>query len=226
MRDFLDIAAHELRHPATLLKGYAVTLREYGDRMDEEARSDALRAIEKGADRLVGVVEELLEAARVERNRLRLELREVEPGELARRAVEEMRERFPDREMELRVAPGLEKVRADAERLVRLLIILLDNAVKYSPRGTPVELVVERNGDAALFTVLDRGRGVPEEDRERIFERFYQVEDVLHHAGPGLGLGLYIGRSIAEAHGGRIWYEPRLGGGSIFRFTIPLARKA
>ena len=223
MRDFLDIAAHELRHPATLLKGYAMTLLEYGERMGEESRSEALRAIDRGADRLVGVVEELLEAARVERGRLRLDLRDVDPGELARRAVEEMRARFPDREMRLRLAKGLGTLRADAARLERLLVILLDNAVKYSPRGTPVELEVKRDDDAMLFTVLDRGRGVPEEDRERIFERFYQVEDVLHHAGPGLGLGLYIGRNIAEAHGGRIWCEPRLGGGSVFRFTIPVS---
>ncbi len=224
MRDFLDIAAHELRHPATLLKGYAVTLRENWSRMDEEVRSEALRAIDKGADRLVGVVEELLEAARVEGDRMRLDLREVEPGELARRAVEEMRARFPDRDMEVRVAPGLGTLRADAERLLRLLVILIDNAVKYSPRGTPVEVEVDGEEGAVRFTVLDRGRGVPQEDRERIFERFYQVEDVMHHAGPGLGLGLYIGRSIAEAHGGKIWYEPRPGGGSVFRFTVPLHR--
>lgn len=223
MRDFLDIAAHELRHPATLLKGYAMTLKEHGERMDEAHQTEALLAIDRGADRLVGVVEELLEAARLERNRLRLELGEVDPGASAQRAIEEMRARFPDREMRVRVDPALKAVRADAERLLRLLVILLDNAVKYSPRGTPVEVVVEKEKDMALFSVLDRGRGVPEEDRERIFERFYQVGGVMHHAGPGLGLGLYIGKSIVEAHHGKMWYEPRRGGGSVFRFTIPLA---
>ncbi|MGQ9476394.1 MAG: PAS domain S-box protein [Actinomycetota bacterium] len=223
MRDFLDIAAHELRHPATLLKGYAMTLKEHGERMDEARRTEALLAINKGADRLVGVVEELLEAARLGRNRLRLELGEVDPRALAQRAIEEMRARYPDREMRVRVDHSLKAVRADAERLLRLLVILLDNAVKYSPRGTPVEVVVEKEEEMALFSVLDRGKGVPEEDRERIFERFYQVGGVMHHAGPGLGLGLHIGKSIVEAHHGKIWYEPRLGGGSVFRFTIPLA---
>lgn len=226
MRDFLDIAAHELRHPATLLKGYAMTLKEHRKRMDEAHQTEALLAINKGADRLVRVVEELLEAARLGRNHLRLESGEVDPGALVQRAIEEIRARFPDREMQVRVDPALEAVRADAERLLRLLVILLENALKYSPRGTPVEMVVEKEEDAAIFSVLDRGQGVPEEDRERIFERFYQVGDVLHHAGPGLGLGLYIGKSIVEAHNGKIWCEPRPGGGSTFRFTIPLSGSA
>lgn len=222
MRDFLDVAAHELRHPAALLKGYAMTLEKYGKRMNREAWSEALRAIENGADRLVTVVEELLETSKLERGLLRMNLEEVEVETLAKKAIEDMRVRVPDREIKLRIDPNLRFVKADAERLLRLLIILLDNAIKYSPRGTPVEVTVEMKGEQAIFSVLDRGVGIPEKDRERIFDRFYQVGDVLHHAVPGLGLGLYIGKNIVELHHGKIWYEARPGGGSVFRFTIPL----
>jgi len=73
-----------------------------------------------------------------------------------------------------------------------------------------------------VVSVLDRGEGVPEGERERIFERFYQVGDAEHHSVPGIGLGLYIARRIVEAHGGRLWYEPREGGGSAFRFSLPV----
>jgi PAS domain S-box-containing protein len=224
LRDFLDLAAHELRHPATLLKGYAVTLKEHGERMDEETRRYALEAMDRGANRLVHVVEELLEMIRLGKGRMNLEIEDLEPGQVAARAVEEVRSRFPGREIVLRVDEGTGKVRGDAEKLERLLVILLDNAVKFSPEGSLVELEVKREGRVVLFSVMDRGRGVPEECRERIFDRFYQVEDVLHHSTPGLGLGLYIAREIAEAHGGRLWHEHRPGGGSIFRLALEASR--
>jgi len=221
LRDFLDIAAHELRHPATLLKGYAMTLDRYGSKLDEEVTAGALRAIQEGADRLVTVVEELLDVSRIERGRLSLHKSREEVVSLAERAVAEMRAREPGRRIDLEVRGEPGSLHVDPERIARLLIILLDNAVKYSPRERPVEVVLESGESGVVFSVLDRGTGIPEEDRERVFERFYQVEDVLHHAGPGLGLGLYIARSIVELHDGRIWCEPRPGGGTVFRFFIP-----
>jgi len=102
-----------------------------------------------------------------------------------------------------------------------VLVILLDNAVNHSPDDSGIEVVAEPRDGEVLISVLDQGVGVPGKDRKLIFERFYQVEDALHHTSPGMGLGLYIAREIVEAHGGRIWYEPREGGGSIFRFTVP-----
>ncbi|MBC7248367.1 MAG: PAS domain S-box protein [Actinobacteria bacterium] len=222
MRDFLDIAAHELRHPATLLKGYAMTLEKHGEEMDAADREEALRAIQRGSDRLVGIVEELLEVSRIERGRVVLEKKEAALAPLVERALEEMRAKGVDREISFRPPGDPGTAFVDAEKLVRLLIILLDNAVRYSPPGSPIEVTAERGEGTVVFSVLDRGVGVPEEERERVFERFYQVGDVLHHAGPGLGLGLYIGKSIVDSHGGRIWHEPREGGGSAFRFTIPV----
>lgn len=220
LRDFLDVAAHELRHPASLLKGYAITLMERHDRMDDRTRRGALEAIDRGAERLVRVVEELLEVARLERRRMTLRFAELDPEEVASQAVEEMKARFPQRSIRLEAEKGLGRIRGDPERLERLLVILLDNAVKYSPQENPVDLLVRGVEGKVLFSVLDRGKGVPEQYRERIFERFFQGEDVLHHSSPGLGLGLYIAKNIAEAHGGRIWHEARPGGGSIFHVLI------
>jgi PAS domain S-box-containing protein len=223
LRNFLDIAAHELRHPATLLKGYAMTLDVHGKSLYGDTWVGALRAIQEGSDRLVKVVEELLDLSRIERGRFLVERSEVQVADLAERAVEEMRAKGMGRKIMLDLASDLGTTRVDPERLVRLFVILLDNADKYSPPGTPIEVKGERGDREILFSVLDRGVGVPEQDKGRIFERFFQVKDALHHTGPGLGLGLYIGKSIVEAHGGTIWHEPREGGGSIFRFTIPLA---
>jgi len=101
------------------------------------------------------------------------------------------------------------------------LLILLDNASRYSPAGSEVELWYERRPSEVVFSVADRGPGLSEADRRNVFERFYQVEDAAHHSGPGLGLGLYIASRIAEAHGGWIKADPRPGGGSVFSFGLP-----
>jgi PAS domain S-box-containing protein len=221
MRNFLDIAAHELRHPATLLKGYAITLDMYREKMDAENWDNALDAIGTGADRLVDVVEELLNISRIERDSYPMTRKEEEIGPLVDRAVEEILARGCESWITVEMGDGVGQASVDSEKLVRLLVILLDNAVKYSPTGSKIEITGKRKGEQLELSVIDRGIGVPAGDREKIFDRFYQVEDVIHHAGPGLGLGLYIGKRIVESHGGRIWCEPREGGGSIFRFTLP-----
>jgi PAS domain S-box-containing protein len=222
MRDFLDIAAHELRHPATLMKGYAMTLETRDHETDEVVWHESLQAIEKGADRLVDVVEELLDVSRIERDSFPVLKENVKIEPLVRRAVEEMLARGCDNELSVELEDEVGRAWVDPERFVRLLVILLDNAVKYSPAGSKIEILGGVRKGHLDFLILDHGVGVPEEDEEKIFERFYQVEDVLHHGGPGLGLGLYIGRRIVEGHGGEIWYEPREGEGSILRFTLPV----
>lgn len=221
LRDFMDIASHELRHPMTIIKGYTSTLRKYLDRMDRDAARSMLGDIEDGVDKLERMVYQLLDAARLERGRFSLDVVEVDPGRLAADTLEEARARWPESHFALRAPATLPPVRADADKLKEVLVILLENAVKYSPPGSPVEVEVKPDGDGGVvFSVLDRGPGVPEKDREKVFERFYQAGETRRRPSHGLGLGLYIARRVVEAHGGKIWYEPREGGGSAFRFTL------
>ncbi|MEW6553988.1 MAG: PAS domain S-box protein [Actinomycetota bacterium] len=223
MRDFLDVAAHELRHPATLLKGYAMTLEKRGAEIGDENRQACLQGIEAGADRLVYVVDELLNASRLQRGRFSITREEAPLEAIAMKAVEEIRLRGTGRDISLELPDDMSMASVDTDSMMRLFIILLDNAVKYSPHGSAVELKGEVGSGEMIFSVMDRGVGIPLKDREKVFDRFFQVGSVRHHSGPGLGLGLYIGKRIVEAHGGRIWYEPRVGGGSIFRFSVPTA---
>jgi len=222
LRDLIDVASHELRHPVTVMKGYASMLRERKAEVDEASREVILEIIDHGADRLDRLVEGLLDVSRIERGRFRV-VPVMQPlGPLLRRAVEEMRARGFDNPFEVRVEEGLGEYPVDGERLVALLVHLLENAVKFSTPHDPVEVEARRGqGGEALVSVLDRGSGIAPENRERIFERFFQEEEVLHHSKPGLGMGLYIGQETVRAHGGRIWCEPREGGGTVFRFTLP-----
>ena len=220
LKNFVDVAAHELRHPVTVMKGYALTLRDYGERLDEGTRREYLELISKGADRLDDLIRELLDASRIERGRFAVNREEQRLEPLLERAVREVREKGIAHPLRLAVKRELAPRKVDADKLVQVLVILLDNAVAHSPAHFPVEVEAEERDGEALISVLDRGVGIPEAQRELIFERFYQVEDAAHETSRGMGLGLYIAREIVEAHGGRIWHEPRLGGGSIFRFIL------
>ncbi len=223
LKDFIDIASHELRHPITVIKGYTNTLLSYGHRFDRERTAEILGYLDAGSDRLTRLVEELLDVSRIERGSFTIDRREMELRSLLELALAEMAARAFDNEIVLRMPADLGVVEADPDKLTELLLILLDNALKFSQPGAVVEVEAERGDGEVAVSVADRGPGIPEEDRERVFERFFQVGEAHHHSVPGIGLGLYIARQIVEIHGGRIWCEPREGGGSVFRFTLPRA---
>ncbi len=221
LKDFIDVASHELRHPITVIKGYAQTLRELWDKLTPDRREELLKAVEHGADRLERLVKELLDVSRIERGYFPVRPEEVEVESLLSEAAEELSNRGYSHHVKVVAHGKVEKVMADRDRLSLLLSILLDNAAKYSPPGSEIEMQVAEEVGGVRFSVMDRGIGIPEEERDRVFERFYQVEDALHHSTPGMGIGLYIAREIAESHGGRIWCEAREGGGTVFSFVIP-----
>lgn len=220
LRHFLTVASHELRHPVSVVKGYTTMLSGYMDRMSPEELPPILDAIDSSTNRLTLYVDDLLDVSRIENGRFQIQRQEVDPLSLINVSIAEMKVRGVDREYGVTVAEGTGVLRVDPQKLGKLLIILLDNATKFSPEETPVDIEVGRSDRGAVFSVMDRGIGVPGELEEKIFGRFVQAEDVQHHSKPGLGLGLYIAKEIAGAHGGSIWYEPREGGGSIFRFSV------
>jgi PAS domain S-box-containing protein len=222
LRDFIDIASHELRHPMTIIKGYADLLRVHHSELQEAERTELFQALGEGVERMDSLVQELLEAARLERRGLSLCWEEIDLPRLIREVVEEMKVRQPGVTLTVNLPSTLPRARADRERVRQVLVILLDNAIKFSTGGSEVEVSAEEGDGELIVRVADRGPGVPEELRERIFDRFFQVEDAMHHSSPGIGMGLYIARLIMNAHGGRIWQEPRPGGGSVFSFSVPL----
>ncbi len=224
LRDLIDIAAHELRHPATVFKGYAHILMEQWDLLDETIIREALKSIDEAANRLVHLVVQLLDTSRIERGDVSLFYSDVNPRGLVTRAVEETRARGYENELLVSFPQDDILVRADPDRIKDVIAILLDNAVSYSPDDTPVEVCYRYSGEDIVFEIADRGPGIPEEHRDKIFDRFYQLEDPLHHSTPGIGLGLYIARTIANSHGGWIRMDTRDGGGSVFSFGIPCSQ--
>jgi hypothetical protein len=220
LRSFIDVASHELRHPVTIVSGYATCLENQWDTMDEEKRKLFLTDIVEGADRLSKLVNDFLDVSRIERGRFPIDKQKAHMTPLVERAIAEMRSRGAGNDFDYSISDQIDIMEIDPEKTVELLIILLENAVNYSPGDSEIEVKAELKDEGVIVSVMDRGAGVPGNIRGKIFERFYQGDDADHHSKPGIGIGLYIAREIVDAHGGRIWCEPRDGGGTIFSFTL------
>ena len=220
-REFVANVSHELRTPLASIRASAETLQD-GAMEDPEAARQFLGRITSNAERMSALVQDLLDLSRLESGEVRLNLSPVDVGRAVREVVEIFGEQARAKLVSL-VAEGGEGVEATADegRLQQVLSNLVENAVKFTPRGGEVQVEVERRGRWVEVRVLDRGIGVASEDMPHVFERFYKGDRAQGQGGTGLGLA--IAKHIVQSHGGRIWVESREGGGSVFAFTAPAA---
>jgi two-component system phosphate regulon sensor histidine kinase PhoR len=221
-RDFISNVSHELRTPLASLKALTETLQE-GALEDPPAARRFLGRIEIEVDALTQMATELLELSRIESGQVPLEFKPVPAASLLLSAADRMRAQAERAGVALRLAEPLDttEVRADPPRLEQVLVNLIHNAIKFTPPGGEVTLSAQAEENYIYFTVQDTGAGIPAEDLDRIFERFYKTDRA--RSGGGTGLGLSISRHLVEAHGGRIWAESEEGRGSKFYFTLPLS---
>jgi PAS domain S-box-containing protein len=217
-QEFTAMVTHELKAPLTSLKGFAELMRRR-QAYDERAVTFILAQTEQ----LNRLISDLLDAARVQAKQLDLRRTHVDLSDLIHVSVEQARAGAPGQEFVARTPEMPITGWWDAGRIAQVVENLLSNAVKYSPGGGTVRVVVERKGDEAVVTVADEGIGIPPDAVPHLFERFYRVERA-EGSARGLGLGLYIARSLVEAHDGRIWVEATPQRGSTFAFTLPFRR--
>jgi two-component system phosphate regulon sensor histidine kinase PhoR len=220
-RDFISNVSHELRTPLASLKALTETLRD-GALEDPNASRRFLGRIETEVDALTQMAQELLELTRIESGQVPLDLKAVNPTKLMTSAADRMRTQAERAGLELRIEspPSMPDILADMLRLEQVLVNLIHNAVKFTHPGGIVVLSAIEVGDFVRFSIQDTGAGIPEDDLERIFERFYKADRA--RSGGGTGLGLSIARHIVEAHGGKIWVDSVEGRGSTFHFTVPV----
>ena len=207
---FLSVISHELQTPIAIIKGYAGLLadEEMGDVPPEKLR-DQMRIIADESDRLSRMVDNLLYASRIQAGGVQLTREEVDIAALIYNVARRMQNVSSSHTILTDVPPdGLPPVRADYERLREVLVNLVENAIKYSPDGGPITLSADATPSEVVVSVTDRGVGIPLGERERVFDRFSRLEGRLLRQRKGAGLGLYIAKSIIEAHGGRIWVVP------------------
>lgn len=220
-QEFVAMISHDLRAPLTAVRATLSLLQEgtYGT-LDDTGQS-RVRAAEHNVNRLISLINDLLDIERMESGNLTLRLEEVPLAAIVEESIDSVRQLAEQKRIEWDVAVGDIDVQADYQRLVQVMVNLLSNAIKFSPQGQKITVSAQLNKDRAEVKVTDRGPGIPDSHRQAIFERFKQVE---HASRESSGLGLAIARAIVQSHHGSIGVDSREGEGSTFWFKIPLNR--
>jgi two-component system sensor histidine kinase KdpD len=219
----LNSISHDLRTPLVSVIGVLSSLQEEGIQLDDAARRNLIQVAREEAERLNHLIANLLDVTRLESGALRVSKEPCDVEDILGAALEQLGSRSDSRPVKIELAQGLPFLSGDFGLIVQVLVNILDNAFKYSPPGSPVELSGRKRGNLVDIEVADRGVGIPEQDLLRIFDKFYRVQRPNSVAGTGLGLAICKG--IVEAHDGSIAAENRPGGGTIIRVTLPAAEE-
>ena len=216
----LSAVSHDLRTPLSVIIGAGSTLLDGEDSLDAEARRELIASVLDEAQRLNRLVANLLDMTRLEAGALEVHKDEQPAEEIIGAALERLSAQLRDHPVQTRIQPEMPFVPMDGLLIEQVLINLLENAVRHTPPGTPIEVSAGTDGRSLLVEVADAGPGLPEVDPERLFEKFYRAD--VSRGRPGAGLGLAICRGIVNLHGGTIHAENRAGGGAVFRVRLPL----
>lgn len=219
---FVSVISHELKTPVSLIKGYASTLSRSDAAWDVETLREGLEVIEEEADRLNYLIDNLLDASRIQAGAFRLDLGDVNLERLAQKSVDGFRLQTDQHQFDLDFPADLPTVVADETRLRQVLDNLISNAIKYSPEGGTIRIGAWQDRNAVTTYVADQGIGIPADEQSRLFDSFYRVDSGLRRQTKGTGLGLYLSKAIVEAHDGQFWVRSEPGQGSTFFFSLPL----
>jgi two-component system sensor histidine kinase KdpD len=215
----LSSVSHDLRTPLAAITGSASSLLESGEHLDAPSRRELAHAIYEEAYRLDRLLKNLLDITRLEAGAMQLQKEWHPLEEIVGSALTRLEQRLGDRQIRTDFPPDLPLLQLDGVLVEQVIINLMENALKYAPPKSEIELSARKTDGAVLFEIADRGPGLSPGDEQRIFEKFYRADPAREG---GVGLGLTICRGIIDAHGGRIWGESRPGEGAVFRFTLPM----
>jgi signal transduction histidine kinase len=222
--DFVATVSHELRTPLTSIYGFAETLLRGDVDFSDVERGTFLGYIASESERLINIVDDLLNVARLETGTLGLNIANTDLGATVSESVARFAEHQEgDLTFDVEIPRSAVFVRADREKLAQIVMNLVDNAVKFSPNGGQISVSARRRSDTAEIRVSDQGIGIARADQQRIFTKFYRAEEAVQHSPQGAGLGLFLARGLLAAMGGRIWVESEEGQGSTFVFELPIA---
>jgi len=216
---FISIVSHELRTPVALIKGYASTLRRDDARWDKHTINDSLQVIEEEADRLSKMIDDLLDASRLQAGGLSLNQADVAIPSLGRRVVERFAAQSPKHRLVTEFPENFPVIIGDETRIEQVMANLVSNALKYAPKGE-IKISGTARPEQVIICVSDEGAGIDAKDLPHIFDRFYRSTNAVKQT-KGAGLGLYLARAIIEAHGGHIWADAGSSAGARICFSLP-----
>ena len=222
--DFVSTVSHELRTPLTAIKGFIRTLLDdpKGEFYDQEIRMEFYGIIDTECDRLVRLISDLLNVSRLERGlSLHLNYTSVNVSALVEKCISFQRGYTDKHQLVIDIPDDLPQIEADQDKLDQIITNLISNAIKYSPNGGTITTSVIDEGDKLRFSVADEGLGIPNDQMDKVFQRFHRVNSGDSQRVSGTGIGLFLVKNLVQAHNGAIWVESELGHGSTFSFTLP-----
>jgi signal transduction histidine kinase len=216
---FVSIVSHELKTPVALIKGYVSTLRREDAKWDKHVVRDSLAVIEEEADHLASMIEDLLDASRLQAGGITPNLSDISLPTLVERQAERFRTQTDKHIIKVNFPEKFPVILADEDRISQVISNLISNAIKYSPDGE-ICISGQVRPEQVIVCVKDQGPGIDPGDIPYVFDRFYRSDKAVRKT-KGAGLGLYLAKSIVEAHGGRIWVDPHPGSGASICFSLP-----
>jgi PAS domain S-box-containing protein len=222
-KTFISVISHELKTPVSIIKGYAGTLRRRDANWPPEVQDEYLSVIEEESDRLTDLIDNLLEASRLQSGAFKLEMSaDIDLIKLATDSVRRFSSQTDRHRFEVNFPPDFPLVYGDERRLTQVFNNLISNAIKYSPDGRRIRIWGENEPGRIAISVSDEGIGIPEYEQRRIFQQFSRLDNALSRKTEGSGLGLFLTKAIVEAHGGRIWFAANSPDpGTTFTFSLP-----
>ncbi len=223
--DFISTVSHEMRTPLTSMKGFVDTILSAGDRLDAGQKERFLRIVKQQIERLTRLVENLLTVSRLESQKVKSVLKFIDISDLSKMVIDEIKSKHNNHEFKIVANPDASQIFADFDKAHQIMTNLIDNAAKYSPEETLIEIIIKNSpkNDFVEVAVKDHGVGISDEYKNKIFSKFMRIDNPLTREAQGTGLGLYITKTLVESMGGKIFVESKENEGSTFTVSFPVA---
>ena len=222
--EFLNVMPHELRTPIASIKGYIQMLLKQTLGNITEEQKKALDVVLRNTDRLDYLVQDILDASQLQSGTMKFVPEQTDFKKMINESIETTQSfaDLKDKKIDVDVEDKIPELFIDEKRIKQVIMTLINNAIKFSPDGSIINIQAKKEDNDILFEIQDFGQGIPNDKQEKIFDTFYQIDSSMTRSVGGVGLGLAVSRDIVLAHGGKIWVESKEGKGSRFRFTLPI----